>query len=156
MAGKNGKKKSSAQLDREIASVTEKRTSLPSNAEYERRELDEAHQKLHTVEKAPLAHRKEAAAEFLAAMRDIPEVVGERVGWLLDGNYGYGPMLLAKRVLGNTRMNRLAALTHMIGAFEWSTPSAMAIAGWKKLTKSQQAALDRAVGAAIKSAESEA
>lgn len=156
MAGKNGKKKSSAQLDREIASVTEKRTSLPSNAEYERRELDEAHQKLHTVENAPLAHRKEAAAELLAAMRDIPEVVGERVGWLLDGNYGYGPMRLAKRVLGNTRMNRLAALTHMIGAFEWSTPSAMAIAGWKKLTKSQQAALDRAVGAAIKSAESEA
>jgi len=41
----------------------------------------------------------------------------------------------------------------MIGAFEWSTPSAMAIAGWKKLTKAQQSALDRAVNSAIRDAE---
>jgi len=52
-------------------------------------------------------------------------------------------------------MNRSAALTHMVGAFEWSTPAVMAMAGWKKLTKGQQAALERAVQKAIRDAERE-
>lgn len=168
--GKNGNgKKSSAQLDREINDIVAARqkrearertaqprsSGIPSQAEYERRELAEANQRLHEVERASLADRKEAAAEFFEAMRDRPEVVAERVGWLLNGNYGYGQMQMAKRVLKSPRMNRSAALTHMIAAFEWSTPDAMARAGWKKLTKGQQAALEKAVQGAIKSAESE-
>jgi hypothetical protein len=52
-------------------------------------------------------------------------------------------------------MNRAAALTHMVAAFEWSTPGEMARAGWKKLTASQQSKLDSAVERAIRSAESE-
>ena len=141
---------------REVAAKPKARASgLPSQSEYERNELAEANHKLREVDRAPLAERKEAAAEFLAAMRDHPAVVAERIGWLLDGTYGYGSMLMAKRVLGSPRMNRPAALTHMIGAFEWSTPGAMAIAGWKKLTKAQQVALDKAVLATIKSAESD-
>jgi hypothetical protein len=172
--GNSNGKKTSKQLDGEINEILAARqkrearqgaakgaakpkasASLPSQSEYERNELAEANQKLREVERAPLAERKEAAAEFLAAMRDHPAMVAERIGWLLDGNYGYGSMLMAKRVLGSPRMNRPAALTHMIGAFEWSTPGAMAIAGWKKLTKAQQIALDKAVLATIKSAESE-
>jgi hypothetical protein len=169
MANSNGKKKSDAQLGREVDDILaarEKRearekaakprsSGIPSQAEYERRELDEANQRLREVERAPLADRKEAAAGFFEAMRDHPELVAERVGWLLDGNYGYGQMLMAKRVLGRPRMNRSAALTHMVAAFEWSTPSLMAMAGWKKLTKAQQAALEKAVQAEIRSAESE-
>jgi len=112
-----------------------------------------AQRKLTEVEKAPLAERKEAAAEFFAAMRDNPDIVAERVGWLLDGNYGYSSMLMAKQILGSPRMNRSAALTHMVGAFEWSSPGAMTVAAWKKLTKAQQAALERAVQAEIRSAE---
>ncbi len=166
MANGNGKK-SGAQLDREINDILAARqkreargraqprsSGVPSQAEYERNELLEAHRRLDEVEKAPLADRKEAAAEFLAAMRDHPGLVAERIGWLLDGNYGYGAMQKAKQILGSPRMNRSAALTHMIGAFEWSTPNAMAIAGWKKLTKGQQAALEKAVQAAIRDAES--
>lgn len=166
--GSNGKK-TGAQLDRDIDEVLamrqkkqakatgaapKPRSGTPSQADYERRERSEAQQKLREVEKAPLAERKEAAAEFLVAMRDHPGLVAERIGWLLDGNYGYGSMLMAKQVLGSPRMNRSAALTHMIAAFEWSTPGAMAIAGWKKLTKSQQAALDKAVEAVIRDAAS--
>lgn len=167
MANGNGKK-SGAQLDREIdevlamrqkkqakaAAAAPSRSRVPSHDEYERNELREAHRRLDEVEKAPLADRKEAAAEFLAAMRDHPGLIAERIGWLLDGNYGYGAMKKAKQILGSPRMNRSAALTHMIGAFEWSTPNAMAIAGWKKLTKGQQAALEKAVQAAIRDAES--
>lgn len=179
MANSNGKK-TDAQLDREVNDILaarEKREArargaksrsatgftstsrtppkIPSQAEYERRELSEADQRLREVERAPLADRKEAAAKFFEAMRDDPELVAERVGWLLAGNYGYGQMLMAKRVLGRPRMNRSAALTHMVAAFEWSTPSPMAMAGWKKLTKAQQAALEKAVQAEIRSAESE-
>lgn len=171
--GNSNGKKTGAQLDREINDILvarqkrEKRearggtkapprsSGLPSQSEYERNELAEANQKLREVDRAPLAERKEAAAEFLVAMRDHPAMVAERIGWLLDGSYGYGAGLMAKRVLGSPRMNRPAALTHMIAAFEWSTPGVMAIAGWKKLTKAQQAALDKAVLATIKSAESE-
>jgi hypothetical protein len=155
MNGRNGKK-TGAQLQRDIdASLAKANIKSPSQVEYERRELAEANQRLREIEKAPLADRKEAAATFFEAMRDQPEIVGERVGWLLDGNYGYGQMLMAKRVLSSPRMNRAAALTHMVAAFEWSTPNAMARAGWKKLTASQQAALDRAVLKAIRDAEAE-
>lgn len=166
--GNNGTK-SSAQLDREVNDILAARqkrearegagqprsSGIPSQSEYEHRELREANQRLSEVERAPLADRKEAAAEFLAAMRDHPDLVAERVGWLLDGNYGYGQMLMAKRVLGSPRMNRGAALTQMVAAFEWSSPGAMARAAWKKLTKGQQSALDRAVQAVIRDAERE-
>ena len=165
--GNSNGKKTAAQLDGEINDILrarEKReaktrapratsSGIPSQAEYERRELAEAQRKLTEVEKAPLAERKEAAAEFLTAMRDHPDLVAERIGWLLGGNYGYGSMLKAKQILASPRMNRSAALTHMVGAFEWSSPSAMTMASWKKLTKAQQAALERAVQAEIRDAE---
>lgn len=166
--GSNGKK-SGTQLNREIddilaarqkreqraAAAAPRSSGIPSQSEYERRELSDAQRKLTEVERAPIADRKEAAAEFFEKMRDHPEIVAERVGWLLDGNYGYGQMMMAKRVLGSPRMNRSAALTQMIAAFEWSSPSAMTRASWKKLTKGQQATLEKAVQATIRSAESE-
>jgi transposase len=154
--GTNGKT-SSAQLQREIDASLAARTTtrIPSQAEYERRELDEARRQLDEVRRAPIADRKEAQEQFLEAMRDRPEVVGERVGWLLDGNYGYGSMHLAKRVLGSPRMNRVAALTQMVGAFEWQSPEDMTRAAWKKLSASEKKKLDGAVQRAIRSAEEE-
>lgn len=166
--GNNGKK-SGAQLDREVNDILRARqkreararasqprsSGIPSQSEYERRELQEANQHLSAVERSPLADRKEAATEFLAAMRDHPELVAERIGWLLGGNYGYGQMLMAKRVLGSPRMNRVAALTQMVAAFEWSSPGTMTRAAWKKLTKGQQSALDRAVQAVVRDAARE-
>ena len=164
--GSNGKK-TGAQLDREVNDILsarqkrDARTASPaprvvgmaSPSEYERRERQEAQQRLTEVERAPLADRKEAAAEFLAAMRDDPELVAERVGWLLNGSYGYGQQLRAKQILGSPRMNRSAALTHLTAAYEWSTPSALAMAAWKKLTKAQQVALEKAVQVVIRDAD---
>lgn len=126
-----------------------------SPTHYEQRELSATRRQISEIERAPLADRKEAAEKFYAAMRDCPELIAERVGWLLDGNYGYGPMLMAKRVLGSPRMNRSAALTQLIATLEWSTPSAMTRSSWNKLTKDQQAALEKAVQATIRLAESE-
>ena len=164
----NGKK-SATQLNREIDEVLRQRkagaapkavrasssSGIPSQVEYERRELMEARKRLEEIQRAPLADRKEAQASFFEAMRDSPELVAERIGWLLDGNYSYGAMQLAKRVLGSPRMNRSAALTQMVGAFEWQSPEIMSREAWKKLTAGQKAHLENAVQEAITSALSE-
>jgi len=128
---------------------------IPSQADYERRELDDAARHEREVNRAPLADRREAQAEMLDAMANRPEVVAERVGWLLDGNYGYGPMLLAKRILHAKRMNRWAALVQEVGVREWACPRDMTRAAWKKMTKSQQTLLDAAVDVVIAAAEKE-
>jgi len=121
---------------------------------YEMREAQEFQSTLREVDRAPLAERKEACAEFLEAMRHSPDLVAERIGWLLDGNYGYGSMQAAKRVIkGSSRMNKAAQLTHMVAALEWRCPARMAAQAWKALSSSEKKALDRAVGAEIKAAE---
>jgi len=166
----NGKK-TGAQLDTEINDILRARqkrearersaapparsSGVPSEADHERRELASAHKRLVDLRRAPLADRKEAQAAFLETMRDEPDLVAERIGWMLGGSYGHGEKQVAMRVLKNPRMNRSASLTQLIGAFEWQSPEDMSRAAWKKLSKREQAALERAVQAAIKRAESE-
>jgi len=127
-----------------------------TNQEYELRELASAHKHMTRIETAPIDDRKEAAASFFEAMQKLPELIAERIGWLIDGNYGYGEMLMAKRVLGSPRMNRSAVLVQLIGAFEWQSPGAMTRAAWKKLSRDQQVRLEMEVQAAIRMAEAEA
>lgn len=129
--------------------------AIPSQHEYEQREIREAHKQQEEVNKAPLAERKEAAASFFEAMAERPKLVGERVSWLLDGNYGYGPMLLAKNILAHKRMNRVAALTQMIGVYEWHSPEVMTRQAWKRLSAGEKNELARAVEHAIEAAENE-
>jgi hypothetical protein len=126
---------------------------IPSQREYEHREIALAHRQIDEVSRAPLADRKEAQMAFFEAMRDAPGVVGERVGWLLDGNYGYGSMMLAKNILARPRMNRVAALTQMVGAFEWQSPEVMTRQAWKRLTAGEKSALAQHVQGAIADAE---
>jgi len=135
------------------ATVPSHKSSLPSQREYEQYELKKAIAQESQVEKAPLADRKAAAAEFFESMRDTPQTVGERVEWLLAGNYGKGSHMRAQQVLKSPRMNRRAALTQMVGIYEWQSPGVMSRAAWKKLTKPQQKALDAAVDEAIRDAE---
>jgi hypothetical protein len=120
--------------------------------EYEMREAAEFHREMSEADKGSLAERKEACREFAQAMRD-PALVAERVGWLIDGNYGYGAMQAAKRAIAATRSNRQAILTHMIGAIEWKCPARMAVTAWKKLSSAEKAALAKAINAEIKGAE---
>lgn len=130
-------------------------TPIPSQAEYERRELDEAQRRIREVEKAPLADRKEAAEEFFEAMSERPEIVGERIGWLFGGSYGYGEMMMARQIADNTRMNREAALVQLVGIFEWMSPQDRTRASWKKLTDAEKDRLDEAVKKAIEDYEEE-
>ena len=119
-------------------------------SDYETRERMEFNAKYREVERLPLAERKENAKAFFEAMRDRPELVAERVGWLLDGNYGYGGMKAAEEVLKRPRMNRMAWLTQAVAVHEWQCPVDMQIRMWKKLTKDQKEALDNAILAELK------
>src|SRR3990167_3089706 len=111
---------------------------IPSQHEYEQREAQEFHRHLTEVEKAPLTDRKEACANFLYAMQHNPDIIGERIGWLIDGNYGYGAMKAARRIAeAGGRTNKAAQLTHLVAAFEWKCPPRLAVAAWKKLTAEQ-------------------
>jgi hypothetical protein len=143
-------------LDKSFDTIIAKATTasrIPTQEEYERRERDEVRKKEREVEEAPLRDRKEAQAEFLDAMANRPDIIEERLGWLFDGNYGWGAMTVAKEILNyKGRTNKEAILTHMIGVHEWQCPARMAADAWKKLTAAQKKKLDAAVRRAMKEA----
>jgi hypothetical protein len=125
----------------------------PNQAEYESNERRRAMLDEQRIERAPLRDRKEAQAAYLEAMSRDPAVVAERISWLIDGNYGYGQMQMARQVVGSPRMNREAALTQLVAVFEWQCPRRMATDAWKKLTPAQKTALFEAVAVVIAEAE---
>lgn len=120
---------------------------------YDQRERADFNNSLRALDRAPLAERKEACAEFLDAMRTSPGTVAERIEWVIAGNYGRGAYDVAREVVANKRMNREAWLTQVVGALEWQCPQVMGIAAWKKLTPGEKKKLSAAVKKAIKYGE---
>ena len=110
-------------------------------------ETDNARREEAAINRAPLRDRKEAQQAFYDAMATDPEIVGERLGYLLDGNYGAGPLFMAMQA--TKRMNRPAMFTQLVAVFEWNCPREMAVAAWKKLTPKQKATLQRTIEDAI-------
>jgi hypothetical protein len=103
---------------------------------------------LNALQRAPLADRREAAAEWLDAMRHEPQLVAERVRWLLDGCYGEELYQAAWQVVTNSR-NAVAWLVIAIAAHEWSCPPREAWAAWRALTAEEREAVNSAIRAAI-------
>ena len=126
---------------------------LPTQAQYEQNELAVARRDEERINSAPLAERKECQANFLDAMATDPALVAERIGWVLNGSYGHGQMLMAEQILASPRMNRVAALSQLVCVFEWRCPRVMGVAAWKKLTKTQQRDLESAIETVIAEAE---
>jgi hypothetical protein len=129
--------------------------AIPSQREYEEREWREFQRQLKDAEGGSLSERREACQSFFEVMRDDPDLVGQRIGWLLDGNYGYGSYKAAHQTLTHVRMNRAAWLTNTIGALEWMCPQRMITQAWKRLTPEQKSRLQRAVDREISSALAE-
>ena len=128
---------------------------MPSNTEYELREAQEYQKQIRETEKAPLSERNEAASEFLDALRN-PTLVAERIDWIIEGNYGYGAMQAAKRVLGQSaRANKIAQLSQMVAALEWRCPPRAAVAAWKKLSAQDKKYLEKEIEDVIRNAEKE-
>ncbi len=119
----------------------------------EMNEISRHHKAIEEIERTPLAERKESAKEFAADLAANPELVAQRVGWLIDGNYGQGSCTAAWQIITAPRLNRIAALSILIAALEWRCPSAMARKVWKGLTADQQAKIDGLIKKEIEDAE---
>lgn len=130
--------------------------TIPTQAEYEARERADLWATLRNVEQAPLADRQEARTSWTEALIDNTDhagearnLVAERVGWLLNGSYGKGSHMAAWQILGETRRNRVAALSLLIAALEWRCPGGFASEAWRKLASAQQEAVNAAIQAEI-------
>ena len=123
-------------------------TRIPTQAEYEATEMHNAMARERKINAAPLVDRHEARAEFSDALKS-PELVAERVRWLLDGNYGYGEMMRAQAIASNRRANRAANLGRLIAVYEWQCPADFATQAWKGLTPEQQTAVNAAIDAEV-------
>ena len=122
-----------------------------TNPTYEANERRTFHADLRAIESQSLPERQAGRADYLEAMIERPEIVAERVGWLLNGSYGYGSYMAAREVAANTRMNRVAWLSQTIASLEWSCPARFAISAHAKLTPEQKTKLRALIQAEIDS-----
>ena len=129
-------------------------SSIETKHEYEQREAREFQRQLRDAERNP--SRRADAADFREQLAADPALVAERIGWLLNGSYGYGAMVAAKGVLSRKRMNRVAWLVQTVGALEWRCPRAASVKAWKSLSPSEKRKLAVAVKRAIKAGEEHA
>ena len=118
-------------------------------------ELQQFRKKMEEVEKLPLAERKENAKEWFKDLSDNYMMIAERVGWLLQGNYGGGSFGSACRVLASPRMNQVAWCAITIANLEWRCPAKMAIESWKKLPVETRYLVNEAIRREIADAKAE-
>ena len=124
---------------------------MTTEHEYKDRELRLYFADIDRVEQAPLPDRKQAKYEWLADMQINPQLVADRISWLIGGSYGQGSYIIAREVAKNTRMNRVSKLGQMIAALEWSCSASMARAAWNAMTTGEQQILSNLIQAEIDS-----
>ncbi len=117
--------------------------------EYEERERKMFERAL-TVPGLSATERAEAEAKWEDCLANNPELVAQRVAWLLDGDYGYGAYqaaheVLADTVTANLKMNRVTWLIVAIGALEWQCKPSRTPKFLKGLSEEQLLALSMAV-----------
>ena len=110
---------------------------------------------LNALQRAPLADRREAKAEWQDAITNQPQLVAERVAWLLNGCYGEEAYTAARQVMNSPRANAVAWVAIAIAAHEWSCPPREAWAAWRALTAEEREAVNSAIRAAIDEALAE-
>lgn len=112
--------------------------SVITQKQYEVREHQKFLEDLNQFNDAPLKDRQEARADLANDMRNCPDLIAERVSWLLNGSYGFGSYAVSKVVAQNKRMNRAAWMVQTIAALEWQCPQSFAIVAFKGLDAKQQ------------------
>jgi len=118
-------------------------------------ELLQFRKQMESVEKAPLAERKEGAVAWFRALDEDHMGVAQKVGWLLYGNYGGGSYASACRVLSSPRMNQVAWCAITIASLEYRCPAKFAIQAWKKLPVEKRYLVNEAIRQEIADAKRE-
>lgn len=124
--------------------------NIPTQADYETRE-----RLAFTRQLSEVKPDKESRATFAEALIKTPDLVAERIGWLLNGSYGYGSYVAALEVARNKRMNRAAWLTNVIAALEWGCDARYVAKVWSGLTPEVQEAFNALVIGEIEAALAE-
>ena len=141
-----------------LAAFRKKKEAVSMSREtqaYEQREVADFQRQLREVEKLPLRERKENALNITEALHNEPELVAERVGWLLNGSYGRGAYTQAQRVARSPRMNQSAWLVQTVAALEWSVPPRMTAQAWHTLSAGSRRHLESLIQREIRDALSE-
>jgi hypothetical protein len=121
-------------------------TLITADDEYDQQELSRHYKETKQLEKQPSEELGENEKEWFTDMAKHPELIAERIGWLLSGNYGRGPMIKAEQILSmNKNANKVAGLSILIAGCEWRVPGRRAVVMWKKLSTAQQQNLKKAI-----------
>lgn len=126
-----------------------------STSDYEMREVQSFQKDLREAERLPLSERKANLERFTETLQRDPELVAERIGWLLNGSYGRGAYTKAMQVANSPRMNQGAWLVQTVAALEWGVPLRMTAQAWHTLSAAQRKNLERLVQREISDALSE-
>ena len=128
-------------------------TQIPTQAQYEQNERALFNNQRNLVGlNFTRDERTENNREMFSHLCDNPALVAERIGWLIDGNYGYGAYQ-AWREIANSRMNKPAWLLQTIAALEWRVNARDLNKLWHKLSTDQQEKINHYIGLAIKAYE---
>ena len=125
-------------------------TRIPTQAEYEKREFALFQDQISRANSGTFHDRKTAAEHFKTALIFDPALVIERIGWLLDGNYGFGSYAKANENLLRPRVDIHAWLITTIAALEWMSPLGMSKKIWNALNKRDHAQLVKSIDVLIK------
>lgn len=120
--------------------------------EYVERERRIYEKQMKEIDNAPRHDKNESQGEFLDNCKNKPEIVAERIHWLLLGSYDYYANYLAWLAVKNNKpgsVGRRATLFHLIAAVEWRCPRSYAQKTWRALTDTEKATLDRLIDAEI-------
>lgn len=118
------------------------------------KEMTIARNRIAEIEHDKESRNKETRLSVLDYLRD-PKLVRTRINWLFDGDYGHGEQLIARDILRNKRMNRVAAIVQLVAMFDKLSSRANVAQAWKLLKKKEQADLQVEVEAALVENEEE-
>ena len=119
-----------------------------SHDEYLKNERARFHTRRLGWENAALAERKAAAAAYGDLLRN-PAALAERLNWLRGGDYGAAEKAEAVEILANKRLNRAAALGHLLAGVECQCPGRRAAAVYKALPVLEKLSVDAVFAAFI-------
>ena len=120
---------------------------MSHSKEYTEREMKITAKDAAEIEALPMVERRENYQDFAADMAATPQLIAERIGWLLNGSYGFGQMILAQRALD--ARNPKAHLFQLIAIFEWRTGRSYAAKAWRMSSEATKEALNKAIDAEI-------
>ena len=112
--------------------------TIPTQEQYEDREITMFFKKIEDVKRLPIAERRENRERMLDHLSGDLKHFGDSVSWLIEGSYGFGAQLKAKQALENKRFNRRAWLFNHVALIEYQIDSSMASRVWNSLAKEAQ------------------